>query len=90
MVNGSGLAIFREFQALALFRSHLQLKIDKLVFTYYEDIYRYPVTHLFNTVYVGLPDDRKALSPVNGTTVNMLALVLVVTSTAQVYTEIVV
>lgn len=58
MVNGSGLAIFREFQALALFRSHLQLKIDKLVFTYYEDIHRYPVTHLFNTVYVGLPDDR--------------------------------
>lgn len=58
MVNGSGLTILREFQALALFRSHLQLKIYKLVFTYYEDIYRYPVTHLFNTVYVGLPDDR--------------------------------
>ncbi|HBT5691441.1 TPA: hypothetical protein MCA50_004413 [Klebsiella pneumoniae] len=58
MVNGSGLAILREFQALALFRSHLQLKIYKLVFTYYEDIHRYPVTHLFNTVYVGLPDDR--------------------------------
>ncbi|MHB7875543.1 hypothetical protein ACYCNS_27250, partial [Klebsiella pneumoniae] len=33
---------------------------------------------------------KKALSPVNGTTVNMLALVLVVTSTAQVYTGIVV
>ena len=33
---------------------------------------------------------KKAPSPVNGTTVNMLALVLVVTSTAQVYTGIVV
>lgn len=33
---------------------------------------------------------KKALSPVNEATVNMLALVLVVTSTAQVYTGIVV
>ncbi|SAQ41844.1 hypothetical protein EDC47_12120 [Raoultella planticola] len=33
---------------------------------------------------------KKALSPVNGTTVNMLALVLVISSTAQVYTGIVV
>lgn len=48
----------------------------------------FSILFMFDCLMIGAL--KKAPSPVNGTTVNMLALVLVVTSTAQVYTGIVV